>query len=186
VALLKTLTNTAFAMIIAMGTTAANAALGQAVDEYQVKAAYMYNFAKFVDWPAGTLGGSTQPLIFCVLGQTPLSQTLRDTLSGKLVDQRPLEFRQVSDSKQASKCQILFVSLADKKQMRQTLEDIKSLPVLTVGEGDDFTNQGGIVRFLLDGGRVRLEFNLDAADSAKLRISAKLLGLAKTVRKVDK
>ena len=158
---------------------------GQLVDEYQLKAAYMYNFAKFVDWPADALGDRTRPFAICVLGQTPLSQALRDALSGKVWDQRPLEFRQISDSSQAGKCQILFISLAD-KQTRLVLAEVKPLPVLTVGESEDFINQGGVVRFLLDGARVRLEFNLDAADSARLRVSAKLLGLAKTVRRADK
>ena len=158
---------------------------GQLVDEYQLKAAYMYNFAKFVDWPADALGDRTRPFAICVLGQTPLSQALRDALSGKVWDQRPLEFRQISDSNQAGKCQILFISLAD-KQTRLVLAEVKPLPVLTVGESEDFINQGGVVRFLLDGARVRLEFNLDAADSARLRVSAKLLGLAKTVRRADK
>ena len=158
---------------------------GQLVDEYQLKAAYMYNFAKFVDWPADALGDRTRPFAICVLGQTPLSQALRDALSGKVWDQRPLEFRQISDSSQAGKCQILFISLAD-KQTRLVLAEVKPLPVLTVGESEDFINQGGVVRFLLDGARVRLEFNLDAADSARLRVSAKLLGLAKAVRRADK
>ncbi len=185
-ALLNTLAKAGLALAVVAVAIAPRAVTGQTVDEYQVKAAYMYNLAKFVDWPAQVFDGPVQPIVFCVLGQTPLSPALRDTLSGKVVDRRPLVFRQLSDSKQADKCQVLFISSADKKQMRQTLEEIKSLPVLTVGEAEDFTDQGGVVRFLLDAGRVRLEFNLDAADCAKLRVSAKLLGLAKTVRKVDK
>ncbi len=185
-ALLKTIAKAEFALVVAVGAMGPSSATGQTADEYQVKAAFMYNFAKFVDWPAGTLGAPAQPITFCVLGQTPLSQALRDTLSGKVVDQRPLAFRQISETKQARECQVLFMSLTDKKQMRQALDEVKSLPILTVGEVDGFTGEGGVVRFLLDAGRVRLEFNLDAADGAKLHISAKLLGLAKTVRRADK
>lgn len=124
---------------------------GQTADEYQVKAAYMYNFAKFVDWPAQAFDSSTQPIVFCVLGQTPLGPALRDTLAGKVVDQRPLVFRQITDPKDASKCQVLFID-SDKKHLRLALDEVKSLNVLTVGESEDFTSQGGVVRFVLDGG----------------------------------
>ena len=158
---------------------------GQSADEYQVKAAYMFNFAKFVDWPAQAFDSPTQPLVFCVLGQTQLGPALHDILSGKVVDQRPLVFRELTDSRDAGKCQVLFMAL-DKKRLRQTLGEVKLLSVLTVGEVEDFTSQGGIVRFVLEGGRVRLEFNLDAADSAKLHVSSKLLNLGTTVRKASK
>jgi YfiR/HmsC-like len=184
VALLNAIAKAGSVLIVIIGAPVS--AQAQAVDEYQVKAAYMYNFAKFVDWPAGTLDGPAQPIAFCVLGQTPLGQPLHDTLSGKAVDQRPLVFRQLSDSKQAGMCQVLFIGSLDKKLVRQTLDEIKSLPVLTVGEAENFTNDGGIVRFVLDAGRVRLEFNLDAADGAKLRISSKLLGLASVVKRAGK
>ena len=185
-ALLRTLNGPGLALIVVSGTAASWTVQAQAVDEYQVKAAYMYNFAKFVDWPAGALGSPTQPIAFCVLGQTPLSQALRDTLSGKVVDQRPLVFRQLSDSKLASKCQALFIGAADKKQMRQALDEVKSLSVLTVGEVENFTDDGGIVRFLLEAGRVRLEFNLEAAGEARLRISSRLLSLGRAVSKTWK
>jgi hypothetical protein len=158
---------------------------GQLTDEYQVKAAYMFNFAKFVDWPTQAFNGATQPIAFCVLGRTQLGPALYDMLSGKVVDQRPLVFRELTDSKDADTCHVLFIAL-DKKHMRQTLDEVKSLSVLTVGEAEDFTNLGGIVRFVLDGGRVRLEFNLDAAANAKLHVSSKLLSLGTTLRKASK
>jgi hypothetical protein len=161
-------------------------AQAQTADEYQVKAAYMYNFAKFVDWPAKTFDSPAQPIVFCVLGQTPLSRPLEDALAGKVVEHRPLIFRQLSDSKQAGKCQILFIGSPDKKPLRQTLDEVKSFNLLTVGETQDFTDEGGVIRFVLDAGRVRLEFNLDAAEEAKLRISSKLLSLGKTMRTAGK
>lgn len=186
VTLLNAVARFRLVLIVVLGTMVACAAQGQTVDEYQVKAAYMYNFAKFVDWPAQAFDSPAQPIVFCVLGQTPLGQALSNALSGKVVDKRPLVFRQLTDSKQAGKCQVLFISSPDKKQVRQTLDEVKSLNVLTVGEGEDFTNQGGIVRFLLAADRVRLEFNLDAVDDAKLRVSSKLLSLGRTVRRAGK
>jgi hypothetical protein len=185
VALLNSLAEIRFALIVLSGVAIPAVSEGQTADEYQVKAAYMYNFAKFVDWPAYAFDSPAQPIVFCVLGQTQLGPALRDALSGKVVDQRPLVFRQVTDSKDAGKCQVLFIS-SDKKRLRQALDEVKSLNILTVGEGEDFTSQGGIVRFVLDGGKVRLEFNLDAAVDAKLHVSSKLLSLGTTLRKASK
>jgi hypothetical protein len=173
-------------ILVLLGTMVPGAAQGQTADEYQVKAAYMYNLAKFVDWPSDAFESPSQPIAFCVLGQTPLSRPLEDALAGKVVGQRPLVFHQLSDSNQAGGCRVLFIGLADKIRLRQTLDQVKSLHVLTVGEAADFTGEGGIVRFFLDEGRVRLEFNLDAADDAKLRVSSKLLSLGKIVRRVGR
>jgi hypothetical protein len=183
VAFLNTIAGARLALIAVLGMIFAGAAQAQTADEYQVKAAYMYNLAKFVDWPSDAFESPSQPIVFCVLGQTPLSRPLEDALTGKVVGQRPLLFRQLTDAKQAGDCKVLFISSADKKRMGQTLDQVKSLHVLTVGEGEDFTEDGGIARFFLDAGRVRLEFNLDAADDAKLRVSSKLLSLGRTVKK---
>ncbi len=185
-AVLGSVAETRIALILVLGAIVPGAAGGQTADEYQVKAAYMYNLAKFVDWPPDAFESPSQPIVFCVLGQTPLSQPLEDALAGKVVGRRPLVFRQLTDSNQAGACKVLFISLADNKRLRQILDQVKSLHVLTVGEAADFTEQGGIARFFLDGGRVRLEFNLDAADDAKLRVSSKLLSLGKIVRRSGK
>lgn len=181
-ALLNTVAKSLFALIVVAGADGPAEAQAQTADEYQVKAAYMYNFAKFVDWPANLFEGPTQPIVFCVLGQTPLSRALEDALAGKVVDHRPLIFRQITDSRQAGRCQVLFIGSMGKKPLRQTLDEVKPFSLLTVGEVDDFTNEGGVIRFVLDAGRVRLEFNLAAADDAKLHISSKLLSLGKTIR----
>ncbi len=183
-AILNLFAEVLFALIVLAG--AAGPAGAQTADEYQVKAAYMYNFAKFVDWPAKTFDSPVQPIVFCVLGLTPLSPALSAALTGKVVDQRPLVFRQLTDSKQAGKCQVLFIGSPDRKQTRQTLDEVKSLNLLTVGEAEGFTNDGGVIRFVLDASRVRLEFNLDAAEDARLRISSKLLSLGKTIRTAGK
>jgi hypothetical protein len=169
-----------------LGAAVPGAAQGQPADEYQVKAAYMYNFAKFVDWQPQTFESATQPIAFCVLGQSPLSQPLQEALNGKVVGQRPLVFRQITEAKQAGKCQVVFLGASDRKQLRQALDELKTHNTLTVGEVEGFTNEGGIIRFVLDMSRIRLEFNLDAADDAKLHISAKLLSLGKTIRKAAK
>jgi hypothetical protein len=186
VAILNTIAETLFALMVIACADGRADAQAQTADEYQVKAAYMYNFAKFVDWPTMAFDSPAQPIVFCVLGQTPLSGPLEQALAGKVVDRRPLIFRQLTDSKQAAKCQVLFIGSPDKQPLRQILEEVKSFNLLTVGEVEGFTSQGGVIRFVLDAGRVRLEFNLDAADDAKLRISSKLLSLGKTIRMAGK
>jgi hypothetical protein len=118
-----------------------------------------------------------------VLGETPLRQALDEALSGKSIERRPLVLRQLADAKQAGKCQVLFISSPDRKRLRQTLNEVRTLTILTVGEDENFTREGGVVRFVLDAGRIRLEFNLEAADDATLHVSAKLLNLGTTVRK---
>jgi len=173
-------------MLVLLGMIVPEGAQGQTADEYQVKAAYMYNLAKFVDWPPGAFVSPSQPIVFCVLGQTPLSRALEDALAGKVVGQRPLGFRQLSDSNQAGACKVLFISAPDTKHLRQILDQVKPLHLLTVGESEDFAEQGGIARFFLDAGRVRLEFNLDAADEAKLHVSSKLLSLGKIMSRAAK
>jgi hypothetical protein len=183
VAFLDPVAETRIALVLVLGTMVPCAAQGQTADEYQVKAAYMYNLAKFVDWPSDAFGTPSRPIVFCVLGQTPLSRPLEDALAGKILGERPLLFRQLADSKQVGDCKVLFLNLPDKKQLRQILDQVKSLHVLTVGESEDFTEEGGIARFFLDAGRVRLEFNLDAADDARLRVSSKLLSLGRTLKR---
>ena len=173
-------------LVALVGTQAVPSLHGQHVDEYQVKAAYLYNFAKFVEWPAGAFAASTDPIVFCVLGQNPFGRFLTEALNGKTIDSRPLGLRQISDPAQAAQCQVVFVSTSERKRLRAILEAMRGRGVLTVGECEDFTSQGGIVRFLLDEDRVRLEFNLDAAASAGLKISSRLLSLSAVVRRSAK
>jgi YfiR/HmsC-like len=155
----------------------------QAFDEYQVKAAFLYNFAKFVEWPPGTFAISTDPIEICIVGQNPFGSALENMVQGKKVGDRTFAVRRFSDTLQASECQILFIGAAEWKRTRALLDAVKSPGVLTVGETDDFTGLGGIISFRLDGPRVRIQVNLQTAEHAKLRISSKLLSLAEITKK---
>ena len=168
-------------LVALVGIETAGAVRAQGVDEYQVKAAYLYNFAKFVEWPAGAFSASSDPITFCVVGQNPFGRFLTEALNGKTIDSRPLALREFSDPAQAANCHIVFISSSERKRLPKLLDQVQGRAVLTVGECDDFTAQGGVARFVLEGGKVRLEFNLDAAGDARLKISSKLLGLAKVV-----
>jgi hypothetical protein len=155
----------------------------QAFDEYQVKAAFLYNFAKFVEWPPGTFASSTDPIGICIVGQDPFGSALENTVQGKKVGDRIFAVRRLPDTQQASQCQILFIGAAEWKRTRALLEAVKSPGVLTVGETDDFTVLGGIIGFRLDGPRVRIKVDLQTAERARLRISSKLLSLAEIAKK---
>ncbi len=150
----------------------------QAIDEYRVKAAFLYNFAKFVEWPPDAFKSPADPITICVLGN-PFGDRLTATINGKQIDERRLVVRELPDAAKASGCQILFV--AGEKKRGDLLGQVKMSPVLTVGETGGFAAAGGVVAFKLEDGRVRLQINVFAADRARLRISSKLLSLAEII-----
>jgi hypothetical protein len=158
-------------------------AQGHAFDEYQVKAAFLYNFAKFVEWPPGTFAHSNDPIVICIVGQNPFGPTLEDMVQGKKIGDRAFAVRRLSDTQQANRCQILFIGAAESKRIRVLLEVLKDAAILTVGETDDFTAAGGIMGFKLEGTRVRIQIALETAEHIRPRISSKLLGLAEIVKR---
>jgi len=170
--------------LLAFAATAGHVhAQGSVADEYQVKAAFLFNFAKFVEWPADTFKAGDEPITICVLGQDPFGSTLEDVVRDKIVAGRPFVVRQVSTIPQALKCQIVFVTASERKRTRSILDELKSRSILTVGEAEDFTANGGVINFKLKDARVRIEIDTVAAERAKLRISSKLLSLAEIAKR---
>ncbi len=171
-------------LILLLVTSSAHAQ-SKTVDEYRVKAAFVFNFAKFVEWPAAALKGPADPITICVLGN-PFGDLLEQTVNGKQIDQRRLIVRQLSDSADVSTgCAILFVA-AGKKRQADLLCRLKESPILTVGEAENFAAAGGVIGFKLEGEKVRLQINICAAERARLRISSKLLSLAEIVKEEKK
>ena len=166
-----------------LGIGLAAHAQGPAFDEYQVKAAFLYNFAKFVEWPPGTFANANDAFGICIVGQNPFGSTLEDMVQGKKIGDRAFAVRRLRDTQQASKCQILFIGAAESKRTRAALEPLKGANILTVGETDDFTAAGGIIGFRLEGTRVRVQIALETAERTRLRISSKLLGVAEIVNR---
>jgi hypothetical protein len=171
------------ALALALGGLSEASALGQSADEYQVKAAFLYNFAKFVEWPPQAFHDASAPFAICVLGRNPFGRSLEEAVDGKVVEERKLVVRQFADVRQVNSCHILFVSSSERMSLRAILEELKESGVLTVGETVEFTAEGGVISLQLEGDRVRFEINLDAAGRQKLRISSKLLSLARIVKK---
>jgi hypothetical protein len=152
-------------------------------DEYQVKAAFLYNFAKFVEWPPGTFASPNDPIGICIVGQNPFGSTLENMVQGKKVGDRTFAVRRLPDTQLASQCQILFIGATEWMRTRALLDAVKGTGVLTVGESDDFTVLGGIISFRLEGPRVRIRVDLQTAERARLRISSKLLSLAEIAKR---
>jgi hypothetical protein len=153
------------------------------IEEYQVKAAFLFNFAKFVEWPARAFKSAGSPIEICVLGPNPFGFTLANAVEGKTVGNRQFVIRDVRDAQQAGDCHIVFVSAAAWTQSQARLGDIKKCCVLTVGETGEFIAGGGMINLRLEDARVRVEINPDAAERARLRISSKLLSLAEIRRR---
>ena len=152
------------------------------IDEYTVKAAYVYNFAKFVEWPAEAFHGPSDPISICIVGQNPFGRKLRDAVDGKLVGGRRFALLHLVDVGQAAGCHIVFVASSERDRVGPILEDLKANGILTVGDTPGFAKQGGVLNFKLMGSTVRMEVNLDAARQKNLQISAKLLALAQIVQ----
>jgi len=167
---------------VAMLNVALLAGAQQQVGEYQLKAAFLYNLAKFVEWPSQSFRSPTSPMVICVLGRNPFGSALTDTVEGKNLGGRTLAVLPIPDSQNASHCQIVFVSSSEQKRFPSILRDLKLIGVLTVGDTEGFASQGGVVNFKLEEGMVRLEINLDVAKEKNIRISSKLLSLAQIVK----
>jgi hypothetical protein len=156
-------------------------ATAQSASEYQVKAAFLYNFAKFIEWPPSAFRNATAPLQICILGRDPFGQGLRDIVSTKTVNGRPFEVDYLVDMQMARACHILFIASSEKDRVKQILESMRGTVALTVSDTEGFAGQGGMINFLLDNGRVLFEVNRNAAGQAGLKISSKLLSVAKVV-----
>jgi hypothetical protein len=160
---------------------------GSVALEYEVKAAFLFRFAQFVEWPADTFKGAGAPFTYCTIGDDPFRGALERTLNGKTIGQRPLRVEHLNGAGRVEECQVLFVGgSGERKHVEEMLAGTGTLPILTVGEGDRFAENGGTIGFCTEDNKIRFEVNLDAAGKAGLKISAKLLALAKTVLGVPK
>ena len=158
-----------------------NTAAAQSASEYQVKAAFLFNFAKFVEWPANAFLTADAPLQVCVLGQDPFGGDFEQMIEDKTVNGHRLEIAHPEGVPQARACQILFIVSSEKQKTRDILQGLAEVSVLTVGDTPGFAKMGGVINFVLDQNRVRFEINVKAAERAHLKLSARLLTVAKLI-----
>jgi hypothetical protein len=156
-------------------------ARAQSATEYQVKAAFLFNFARFVEWPADAFPSVDSALQICVLGQDPFGRDFEQVIVDKTVNGHRIEIAHPEGVPQARACQILFIGASEKVRLSSILQGLKGASVLIVGDTPGFAALGGAINFVIDEGRVRFEINLKAAELAHLKISARLLTVAKVV-----
>ena len=152
--------------------------------EYMIKAAFLYNFAKFIEWPPKTFEDSKSPVRLCVLGKNPFGIAL-ESIEGKTIHGRKLIIEQLNSTKEIKICHMLFISESEKKQLDYILNNIKDLNVLTIGDTENFARLGVIINLTMAKKKIRFKINLDAANRAGLKISSKLLKLANIIQEGD-
>ena len=149
--------------------------------EYQVKSAFLLNFTKFVEWPATAFETPDSPITICILGEDPFGSLLDQIVAGELVGNRKIAISRIRRAPVPKGCQVLFVGRPE----REAAAVLTALDpgVLTVGEGESFIRDGGMIAFVIENRRVRFSANQAAAENAGLKISSRLLNVAKSVKK---
>lgn len=154
----------------------------QRATEYEVKAAFLYNFARFVTWPDSAFAQANSPLVIGVFGSNPIGTTLEKTVQGKSIQDHPFIIEQFHSLEDIKTCHILFISPTERSQLNTLLDHVKNKPILTISEQNNFCQMGGMINFILQKRNVRFEMNPDAIDQANLSISSRLLKLAQIVK----
>ena len=151
----------------------------QAANEYEVKAAFLFNFTRFVDWPPSSGSG---PFCIGIEGADPFGRALDEAVRGRSAAGRAIAIKRFKPGEEPAACEMIFVSATDPRKMSAILARLKGAPVLTVGNAPGFCANGGAIGFAVQGNKVTLEINPEAAQRARLQISSKLLSLATLVR----
>jgi len=153
--------------------------------EYQVKAAFLFNFAKFVEWPQDAFQSDKAPISLCLFRHDPFGGALDEVIREKAINNHELQARRINDLAQLKACQLVFVSQKEEGQLPEILTSLKGASALVVGESADFAERGGAVQFFLENNKLRFAINVDAIQRARLQASSKLLALARIVHDKD-
>jgi hypothetical protein len=169
----------ALSLLVLLGAASTESADPPRPSEYEVKAAFLYNFAKFVAWPEE---GRPGPIfVIAVLGQDSFGDLLQRTLDGKTILERKVEVRRISTPAAANDVQIVFIGSSEKARLPEILHALQGASVLTVGDMDGFADRGGMIAFRLQDDLVRFDINLDQVNRARLKMSSQLVRLAQHV-----
>ncbi len=144
--------------------------------EYRLKAAFLYNFTRFTEWPSG-ISTNSKALNICVVGTNPFGSALNE-IKGKRANNASIDIKLIDPDDSFSGCQLIFIAKSERSRTRKILRALDGQPVLTVGETGDFNRFGGIIQFMVMNKKIRFSINIDAAQRAGLTISSKLLRLA--------
>lgn len=175
------------AVALALGTVSA-LPWEDNLTEYKVKGAFLYNFARYTEWPEGTFADDDAPLVFATLGEDPFGEILKTIVNGKALSGRPLQLRHhksLEELLEAAPCHVLFVSESMKKQLPAVHKALLTKPIFTVSDLTDFATLGGTARFFIKQGTVRFVINQSSAKRQGLTISSQLLKLAELVKDAE-
>jgi hypothetical protein len=164
------------ACALTVGT--AQVAASEGPSEYEVKAAFLFNFAKYVEWPEGAFPGPADRIVICVLGENPFGTLLEDVVKDKKANGRELAVRETRSISAAAGCHIVFIAFSEQSRLEEILRRLGDHPVLTVSDGGALADRGVILGLTLSEDRVRFEVNLIAARRAGLKLSSQLLKVA--------
>jgi YfiR/HmsC-like len=181
--LLARTTITPLLILIFMLASAATsfAADPETLTEYQIKAGFLFNFTRFVEWPEDAFATPTSPIVACVVGATPLTDLLTEVALGKLVNGRALSITRVKPADDFRGCNLLFISEAAERRTAEILVRLRKTHTLTVGETPGFPSAGGMINFSIQDNKVKLEMNLDATTRAGLKANSKLIAVSHLV-----
>ena len=154
----------------------------QTVEDSRVKAAYLYNFAKFVEWPSGGFRSSDGRTVICVVGDERTSEVMDLEVNGKKADGRMIETRRPLSRGELKLCNVLFIGFSDKEHIGQMLNELQGASTLTVGQSNQFIGLGGMINLAQKDARIELEIDPDASSAAGLKISSRLLVVGRIVR----
>ena len=150
--------------------------------EYEVEAAFLLNFTRFIEWPTSSFADARSPFAICIYGKDPFGAVLDEIVQGESVNGRRLTVKRLSEPSGFQSCQILFFSTFDRELLKNV--SASGHGVLTVGEGDNFVRAGGVIGFVLESRRVRFDINQTAAEEASLKLSSKLLSVARSLHRI--
>jgi hypothetical protein len=155
----------------------------QSPSEYEVKAAYLFNFGRFIEWSDKSMPAKEGAFEICVLGQDPFGATLDTTLAGTSLKGKSVAAKRILKSQDINSCRILFISSSEDGRLKEILDTLQNSNVLTVSDIPGFSQRGGMIQFVVQGSKVRFEINLGSAEEAGLSVSSELLKVATNVRR---
>jgi len=171
----------ALALLIAVADAIPIGAQVNPTLEYQVKAAFLYNFVKFVEWPPDAFQNEKSPLTLCVFRYDPFGSALDEVIAGQTLNNRRVVVQRINKLPDLKACQLVFVSDREDKHLPEIMDSLEGASVLVVGEGGDFAEHSGGIQFFLENNKLRFAVNVDAIQRARLKVSSKLLALARIV-----
>jgi len=151
------------------------------LSDYDIKAAYLFNFGRFVEWPSGGESSNGGSFTFCILGHDPFGQNLDHMLVGRTINSKAITVKRIATPQESSGCQILFLDTTEQGKLNKIIEALDDEAVLTVSDIPEFSKHGGMIQFVEKENRVRFEVNLEATQRAGLTLSSDLLKVATAV-----